>query len=51
MSFNLIDFIFIGCIDDIWKFYEVLRNFEFKPAKGIFPQKYKFEGGYSKNGL
>ena len=42
MSFYPIDFIFIGWIGDIWEFYWVPRNFEFKPANEIFPQKGKF---------
>ena len=41
-GFCPIDFIFIGWIDDIWEFYWVLRNFEFKPANEIFLQKGKF---------
>ena len=42
MSFSPIDFIFIGWIGDIWKFFWVLRNFEFKPTNGIFSQKGEF---------
>ena len=42
MSFYPIELIFIGWIGDIWKFFWVLRNFEFKPANGIFWQKCKF---------
>ena len=42
MSFYPIDFIFIGWIGDIWRIFWVPRNFEFKPANGIFPQKGKF---------
>ena len=42
MSFYPIELIFIGWIGDTWKFFWVLRNFEFKPANGIFWQKCKF---------
>ena len=39
MSFYPIDFIFIGWIGDTWRFYWVLRNFDFKPTNSIFPPK------------
>ncbi len=42
MRFHPIDFIFKIWVGDTLKFYWVLRNFEFKPANGIFPQKCKF---------
>ena len=42
MSFYPMELIFIGWIGDIWEFFWVLRNFEFKPANGIFWQKCKF---------
>ena len=42
MSFYPMELIFIGWVGDIWKFYWVLRNFEFKPANEIFWQKGKF---------
>ena len=42
MSFYPFELIFIGWVGDIWEFYWVLRNFEFKPANGIFWQKCKF---------
>ena len=42
MSFYPFQLIFIGWVDDIYRFYWVLRNFEFKPANEIFPQKGKF---------
>ena len=42
MSFSPMELIFIGWVGDIWKFYWVLRNFEFKPANEIFLQKGKF---------
>ena len=42
MSFYPFELIFIGCVADIWRFYWVLRNFEFKPTNEIFLQKGKF---------
>ena len=42
MSFHPIDFIFKIWVGDTWEFYWILRNFEFKPANGIFPPKCKF---------
>ena len=42
MSFHPFELIFIGWVGDIWEFYWVLRNFEFKPANEIFLQKGKF---------
>ena len=42
MSFYPFELIFIGWVADIWRFYWVLRNFEFKPANEIFLQKCKF---------
>ena len=42
MSFYPMELIFIGWVGDIWEFYWVLRNFEFKPANEIFWQKGKF---------
>ena len=42
MSFSPIDFIFIGWIGYDGKFFWVLRNFDFKPANGIFSQKCTF---------
>ena len=42
MSFHPFELIFIGWVGDIWEFYWVLRNFEFKPTNGIFSQKGEF---------
>ena len=42
MSFYPMELIFIGWVGDIWEFYWVLRNFEFKPANEIFWQRGKF---------
>ena len=42
MSFYPFELIFIGWVGDIWEFYWVLRNFEFKPTNGIFSQKGEF---------
>ena len=42
MSFCPIELIFIGWIGEVWEFFWVPRNFDFKPTNGIFSQKGEF---------